>query len=89
MIDLLCSGKLPEPQAENAAQGIVAHMNTTTEYILKASERVLFFFIKALRKVLVIDAHECYNLSVVNFNKSKFGLLCKATKMISVFKTGL
>ena len=41
---LLCSSKLPEPQAENAAQGIVAHMNTTTEYILKASAWVLFHF---------------------------------------------
>ena len=38
------------------------------------------FFISAPHKIPVIDAHERYYLSVVNFNKSKFGLLCKATK---------
>ena len=44
------------------------------------------FFISAPRRILVIDAHERYYLSVVNFNKSKFGLLCKATINITIFK---
>ncbi len=44
------------------------------------------FFINAPRRILVIDAHERYYLSVVNLNKSKFGLLCKATKKITDLK---
>ena len=53
-----------------------------------ALERVLFF-ISAPHKVLVIDAHERYYLSVVNFNKSKFGLLCKPTRNITISKSEL
>ena len=36
--------------------------------------------------VLVIDAHKRYYQSVVNLNKSMFGLLYNATKIITVSK---